>query len=242
MGANRSPQFAMSGSLARNSGFTLVELLAATALLSMFMVAAASVTGSLGRTRESMLRDAARAPYFQSPMQTIERDLVNARAYKLNGQTLTLLGYGLLDAENLSVLHLPSEVTYTVRSAGGRRWLIRTQKSADPLGAQHRLTQPMLGGVRDVVFDFEQAAAPASSAQQDEIPEPPETPETPETIKETDATERATDELAPQVEEGLSIDPLLTRRGFTVIPKHVDLMVRYEERGRADARHSFYPR
>ncbi|MHC4994406.1 MAG: PulJ/GspJ family protein [Planctomycetota bacterium] len=219
-------------------GFTLIELLAATALLAMFMLTAASVTAALGRTRHNMQRDAERSPYLRHPLQTLERDLANARVYKFNGPTLTLLGYGLLHSRNLQPLHLPAEVTYTLRSDGHTTWLIRTQRSANPLATQHRMTQPLIADLAGATFEFTPGTKQKNDNTEPSDSSDENTPENNVDNIEADAPIAYT----PGPTQPLPADPLLTRRGFEPIPSHVRLTLRYAEGNRPAERRSFYPR
>jgi prepilin-type N-terminal cleavage/methylation domain-containing protein len=110
-------------------GFTLVEMLAATALSAVLLVTMLAVIASLGRERRAAAATN-RAEVPPGVVELIRWDLVNAR--ELNGEAgrVTLSGYGALDPDALAPLgHRPIEVVYEVRRAAGRSWLVRRQRA-----------------------------------------------------------------------------------------------------------------
>ncbi len=116
-------------------GFTLVETLVALALSALLMVACFRVIAAVGRGQATMARAAEADVLPGSPlseaMATLRRDLTNARYVRAGDNVLTLTGYGGLDPTSLRPTHRPTRVTYRVRRAGGRAWLVREQSELD---------------------------------------------------------------------------------------------------------------
>lgn len=121
----------------RRTAFTLIELLAASALAAVLMLVMFQVIGSLGRTRAALSRasdDAGRGSAVQSPwksdlLDALRWDLANAATAKLEANRVTLAGHGSLDRRTLAASHEPVEVTYRLerRGAGGRTCLVRRE-------------------------------------------------------------------------------------------------------------------
>jgi hypothetical protein len=110
----------------RRRAFTILELLAATALTALLMAAVLHVVGALGVTRATL----ARQPADDSEMLVqLRRDLTNATAAAFARDSITLTSHELLDPATLNSLQDPVTVTYEVASVHGRRWLVRRQTS-----------------------------------------------------------------------------------------------------------------
>ena len=115
----------------RNSAFTLVELLAATALSTLLFLAALSVIHTLGpATRVEKEESHA---WTLAARQQLEWDLNNAAILKQDEHGLILGGYGALDPQSMTAVHLPVLVTYALRDIENQRWLVREQTSLNPL-------------------------------------------------------------------------------------------------------------
>jgi len=112
-------------------GFTLVEMLAASAMAALLLVTVLVVISSLGRERRAM----AERSKVQTPpdlTEIIRWDLVNARSIGTVRGVVTLSGFGTLDPDSLAPTpHRPVEVVYEVRRAAGKSWLVRRQRAPD---------------------------------------------------------------------------------------------------------------
>ena len=87
---------------------------------------------------------------------------------------MTLGGYGSLDPATLEPTHLPVVVTYTLRPAGERLWLVREQSSLDTLAEGGTWDELACGDVAAITIDAPPTAADRAAATQpsDEDPTP----------------------------------------------------------------------
>ena len=119
----------MKRSPVKISGFTLVELVAATGLAALLMVAAVQVLRNLGppgagpgdRGRASVVRAA----------DLLRWDLSQAVQMREDGDGLRLVGFGAIDPATRVPTHRPVAVRYVLRPAGDARWLVREQHGLD---------------------------------------------------------------------------------------------------------------
>jgi hypothetical protein len=111
--------------------FTILELLAATALTALLMVAVLQVIGSIGRTRAAMSRQSADGPWKADLLDALRRDLVNSSGIRYEANAVTLTGHAALDPLTLDPVHEPVVVTYGVTTRANRTWLYRRQAPRD---------------------------------------------------------------------------------------------------------------
>jgi hypothetical protein len=137
----------LSSAPMKRTAFTLVELLAATALAALLLAAGFGVIGSLGRTRAALARQNAARSYAAEAVDLLRWDLANARYMKATPDELTLTGYGGLDPETVAPRHRPVTVRYRVAAAGGRTWLVRDQTDLDVATNRNRSTALVCSGV-----------------------------------------------------------------------------------------------
>ncbi|HSW49058.1 MAG TPA: hypothetical protein VLH09_02735 [Bryobacteraceae bacterium] len=109
-----------------NPAFTLIEVLAATALAGLLMLAILSVIASLGRS-SAALPDQAAPARTAALLELLRWDLVHARRIHTQKDEFILEGFGALDRQGRSPEHRPVRVTYRLQAAGQRQWLIRRQ-------------------------------------------------------------------------------------------------------------------
>lgn len=112
-------------------GFTFVEVLATTLLVALLMLVGLRVIASVGRTRAEIAARAAGPADSGRMADMIRWDLTNARYVKSGENSLALAGYCGLEAADFSPRHRPVHVSYALREAGGRRWLVREQSDLD---------------------------------------------------------------------------------------------------------------
>ncbi len=117
----------------RQAGFTLLELLAASALAALLMIAALQVVRSVGRRPDS--EPAANKP--RSDLLALVRwDLSQALVLRQDHGSCLLAGYGSLDAATLQSTGRPVMVSYRIKLVGSRRCLYRDQTSLDDLAGR----------------------------------------------------------------------------------------------------------
>jgi prepilin-type N-terminal cleavage/methylation domain-containing protein len=109
-------------------GFTLVELLAATALSTVLMLAVLQVLGTLGRSRSMMEKQAAAAaPWREDLTEMLRRDLGGATGVRYAPNGIVLAGHAALRPGSLAPTDEPVTVTYGLAEIHGRNWLYRRQ-------------------------------------------------------------------------------------------------------------------
>jgi prepilin-type N-terminal cleavage/methylation domain-containing protein len=111
--------------------FTLIEQLAALALSSLFMVAAAGVLAGMARDRASPVRQPDAA--LGRAAERIRTDLLDARRMTIGLDQITLCGFDSLDPHTLAPDHRPVRVIYRIEHDEGQSRLIRRQESLDLL-------------------------------------------------------------------------------------------------------------
>jgi prepilin-type N-terminal cleavage/methylation domain-containing protein len=112
-------------------GFTILELLAATALTALLMVVVLHVISSLGRSRAALARQVDGGAWRANLLDTLRHDLCNASTASFRQDGITLAGHGALDRNTLAHGHEPVTVTYGLTTIHGRRWLVRSQARRD---------------------------------------------------------------------------------------------------------------
>jgi hypothetical protein len=116
--------------------FTILELLAATALTALLMVAVLHVVGTLGASRAALVRQADAGAWRSDLLDTLRRDLTNAAQVTFAKDGVTLTGHGALDPVTLEFGHEPVTVVYRLATIHDRRWLVRRQAPRDGLSTQ----------------------------------------------------------------------------------------------------------
>lgn len=126
--------------LRRNSGFTLVEMLAVTVLTALLMMAALSIVSALARSKVPL-------PEPRGEWRSILRaDLASARA-ATGGDRLTLITVGLIDDAG-NRLQQPARVEYGIEDIAGRPWLVRWQTLLSDRGNADRTRAVLLANTR----------------------------------------------------------------------------------------------
>lgn len=148
----------------RSSGFTLVELLAATVLSAVLVVAMLLIVAGIGRDRREIARRAA-ADVPAELIEVLRWDLLSARAIEFRENGVLLSGYGSLDRQTLSPLsHRPAEVVYQVEELAGRPWLVRRQQ--EPGKPKTASAELVCVGVKEIrILPIEITDGPAKETQ-----------------------------------------------------------------------------
>ena len=105
--------------------FTLVELLAATALSAVLMLAVLQVIGSIGRSRPA--RGDTDLSQRDDLVELLRRDLSQSTSIRFGSNEVTLTGHSAIEPGTRALSHQPVTVTYVVMTIGGRSWLVRRQ-------------------------------------------------------------------------------------------------------------------
>jgi hypothetical protein len=115
------------------TAFTLVELLAASALAAVLMVVLFQVIVSLGRSRAALAaaagdgRTGPHAAWKADLLDTLRRDLANATEVRVGRDEVEITGHGSLDRQTLAAAHEPVTVVYGLVGPAGRASLVRRQ-------------------------------------------------------------------------------------------------------------------
>ena len=114
----------------RPRAFTLLELLAASALAAVMMVVMLQVIAALSRDKVALDRKAAAddwTPWQRDLVESLRWDLSHAAEGTAEPNLLKLTGHGALDQATLAPLHRPVTVSYRIEQLGDRSWLVRRQ-------------------------------------------------------------------------------------------------------------------
>jgi hypothetical protein len=139
--------------------------MAALVIAAMLLTATMSVIGGLWRANAAdqlQHQTLTRSAGIQSLVTT---DLLNATDFLVTGQQCKLKTYHLLDESALAPQRVPATVTYTIRSVGGRNWLVRAQQ---PEVQGNATTELVCSGVQSVAMApvvTDKSAEPAASDQ-----------------------------------------------------------------------------
>lgn len=129
-------------------GFTLIEILATTALAALLLLAGFKVIASFGRARTTLARQEAARSYVPEVADLLRLDLANARYMKARPNELTLTGYCGLDPDTLDPNHRPVTVRYHLAGTGGGGGrLVREQTDLDVPTNRNRWSALVCSGV-----------------------------------------------------------------------------------------------
>jgi prepilin-type N-terminal cleavage/methylation domain-containing protein len=117
-------------------GFTLVEVVLATALAATLMVAVLGVTASLGRSQRVFAKETAREPDRSATLDLLRRDLSQAQDAKLGNGLLDVIAYSALDPATLEPSQRPARVVYRVETHQAGSCLVREQVPLDQASAE----------------------------------------------------------------------------------------------------------
>jgi prepilin-type N-terminal cleavage/methylation domain-containing protein len=116
--------------------FTLLELLAATALSALLMVVVLRVLATIGRDRRTMAERPGPMVWRADLLDTVRRDLTDSTAAHYGNNALFLTGHAALDRETLAPRDEPVTISYGITVLHGRTWLTRRQASRSARGGE----------------------------------------------------------------------------------------------------------
>lgn len=114
----------------RPTAFTLIEMLAATALAGLLTLAALAVMRSVQHPFEAKRVDR-HAPPMDDVLALLRWDLGQAVSLRQDSSGLLLAGFGSLDPATLEPTQRPVAVRYRFRRVNGVNWLLRDQQPLD---------------------------------------------------------------------------------------------------------------
>lgn len=134
------------GKPAGRRGFTLIEMLAATVVMSMLLIALANISRS--SARQAQRADALRVQYPSTAIvaDQITRDIRNADGYSEASGGITLFGAISTHPSTGYGTHRIAVVTYAVRDVRGVPVLFRTEQQPSGVGHQ-RIVWMETGGL-----------------------------------------------------------------------------------------------
>ncbi len=150
--------------------FTLVELVAATALSALLLTAVLSVVRTLNRRPPPDGYLDVAAPLAAQ----LRWDVANAVVLRTGPAGLTLAGYGSLDPDTMEPTREPTQVTYALQTVGERTWLVRRQQALDARAEGGTSAELVCGDVTALTVDAPPTAADREAATRpaDEDPTP----------------------------------------------------------------------
>jgi len=148
----------------REKALTAVELIAATALASLLMMALLAISASIARSDALMRERTSKHRPAQAMLDLLRHDLQHARTITADktkqdattgGSTatgkaqslLTLKGRCGLDRETMSPTHRPATIRYLKRQKTEQTWLYRRQITRDAAGNTASWATPIASGV-----------------------------------------------------------------------------------------------
>jgi hypothetical protein len=114
--------------MTKKLAFTIVELLAATALAAVLLGGLLLLTGALARSTRALDQVAQADEWHRGVVELLRRDLAAATRVELGDGKVTLRGHGEIDRLMGNATHRPATVAYEqARLEDGRMWLFRRQ-------------------------------------------------------------------------------------------------------------------
>ena len=111
-------------------GFSLIELLTATAVLALLMAALMGVMSTLGRAEAAMSNDPDQT--WQADLRRgLRADLRQSREVLVDENALRLDGWRSVDTRTGAIRHRPTSVTYRLTEVGEAHALIREETADD---------------------------------------------------------------------------------------------------------------
>ena len=107
--------------------FTILELLAATALTAVLLAAVLHIVGAISASRNTLARQSNIVAWRADLLDLLRRDMTNASKVTFTADGMTLTGHAALDQATLEFRHEPVTVVYGLSVIDGRRWLVRRQ-------------------------------------------------------------------------------------------------------------------
>lgn len=128
-------------------GFTLFEMLAASVLSAMLVMAVLSVVASLNRSQRLMADQVETAWRADGLVQALRCDLTHAERISQQRGLLRIEGLCALDPQTLAPIHEPAIVEYQLRQSQNYSYLLRRQRSPrqEPTEAWSELVASSVG-------------------------------------------------------------------------------------------------
>ena len=106
------------------SGFTLIELMAATTLAGMLMIVTMGLLIQVQESAEDIQASVESTTWLHNLRQQLQQDFANCRSVRIERNRVRIDGYSQHQPNQGQVRQLPAIITYTLQSG----WLIREQQ------------------------------------------------------------------------------------------------------------------
>jgi len=147
---------------------TLIELVLATTLATMLMVAVLGVLNSLSRQRNVLFSRREPDTWRRLLADELRRDVLNSRRLAVGPTELRLVGYAGRENSSRRATHRPTEISYQVFSVGEESWLVRRETHLDELSNDNRQAELVcgdVGGIDVVQIESDGTALPLAGSR-----------------------------------------------------------------------------
>lgn len=138
-------------------GFTLLELLLATVLLTLLMLGVTAIITNLGATKTTVFSEPTRPDLVRSFLDVLRMDLNSAEHVDSDSpNSITIDGYAAGLSSSQESIHLPARITYGVVTVGDRSWVVRSETRLDRSAAgttRHDLVEVGISGFQVVPIE-----------------------------------------------------------------------------------------
>lgn len=148
-------------------GLTLVELLAATILASMLMVAVLGVLQSLTRQQKMLLDLNQTEPWQARFWEQLEWDLTNSRTVQVTPEKIVLEGYAGRDAGTQTLTHRPTRIEYSVLQTEATSLLSRYEVETGSRSLQEGVSEVLGVGIKQILLSASEPSLPAEGSEQE---------------------------------------------------------------------------
>jgi type II secretory pathway pseudopilin PulG len=152
--------------------FTLVELLAASVLAALLIVAILSVVAALDRDRRAHAAldlDRTTQTVNDNLFRLMQWDFSNATRWRSFDGAYYFQSHGSLDPRTLAPTDLPVTVRYELNESAGKRWLTRSQTPRDKASGG-AWSAPLCANVADLAIVPADNPLPPSQSEWQKLP------------------------------------------------------------------------
>lgn len=154
-----------NGQWRRRRALTLAELLVATILASMLMVALVGVLPSMTRAQRVLQQKGPQDRWQARFVHILERDLRNSQTIRTTTDGVYLEGLSGRDSIAGSITHCPAVIHYAVVEQGDRWLLIRDERSAEENAIDCVAAEVVAVDLEQIFFTHASSESPPLSEQ-----------------------------------------------------------------------------
>jgi hypothetical protein len=137
----------------KRRGFTIVELLAATALAMLLTAVTVGMLRNLSLQKRALLEPRGPQPWRHALLERLRWDLINARQMSLLPGEWHLIGYNSRSFADGKPTQRPTEVVYFVARTVQRHWLVRQEIHTDELTNRNLRIELVLDNVERLIVN-----------------------------------------------------------------------------------------